>query len=127
MSNGIKRRDFLKVIGVSGAGAAVTGCSPKDAEKLLPYVVPPEDIVPGVSTWYTTVCGECAAGCGVCAMRPSGVTRSDSFSTPLRPPWRICGSPLLISAARTCSNLRSMAALMRAGILPVSRRIPQSV
>ena len=62
MSNGIKRRDFLKVIGVSGAGAA-TACSTGEPEKLLPYVIPPEDIVPGVSTWYTTVCGECAAGC----------------------------------------------------------------
>jgi hypothetical protein len=68
-----------------------------------------------------------AAGCGVLAMRPSGVTRSDSFSTPLRPPWMICGSPLLISAARVCSNLRSMAALMWGGILPWPRGVSQSV
>src|SRR6187549_1355437 len=68
-----------------------------------------------------------ARGCGVCAMRPSGVTRSDSRSTPLRPPWMIPGSPLLISAASVCSNLRSMAALMGAGILPVAPHDPQSV
>ena len=43
-------------------------------------------------------------GCAVCAMRASGVTRRDSFSTPLRPPCRICGSPLLISAASRRSN-----------------------
>src|SRR5688572_9327303 len=60
-----------------------------------------------------------ARGCGVCAICPSGVTRSDSFSTPLRPPWMISGSPLLISAARVCSNLRSMAAFMRGGHLAV--------
>jgi len=71
MSKGIKRRDFLKVIGVSGAGAA-TACSTGEPEKLLPYVIPPEDIVPGVSTWYTTVCGECAAGCGVWARTREG-------------------------------------------------------
>ena len=36
--------------------------------------------------------------------RPPGVTRSDSFSTPLRPPCRICGWPPLISAASRRSN-----------------------
>ena len=65
MSDGIKRRDFLKVLGVTGAGATLTGCSTDTAEKLLPYVVPPEDITPGVSTWYTTVCQECSANCGM--------------------------------------------------------------
>lgn len=65
MSNGIKRRDFLKVLGVGGAGATVTGCSTESVEKLLPYVVPPEEITPGVATWYTTVCGGCDAGCGM--------------------------------------------------------------
>src|SRR4051794_6986940 len=38
----------------------------------------------------------------------------------------IPGSPLFISAASVCSNLRSMATLMGAGILPVPRRVPQS-
>lgn len=65
MSDGIKRRDFLKVLGVGGASAGLAGCSTQSAEKLLPYVVPPEDITPGVATWYTSVCGECAAACGM--------------------------------------------------------------
>ena len=65
MSDGLKRRDFLKVAGVSGAGAGVLGCSTEKVERLLPYVVPPEEITPGVATWYTTVCGECEAGCGM--------------------------------------------------------------
>ncbi len=64
MSEGIKRRDFLKVLGVSGAGAGVLGCSTADVERLIPYVVGPEDVTPGVATWYTSVCGECSAGCG---------------------------------------------------------------
>src|SRR6185436_1616100 len=63
-----------------------------------------------------------ARGCGVCARRPSAVTRSDSFSTPFLPPWTICGSPLLTSAASVCSNLRSMAALMRGRHLAAMRR-----
>jgi molybdopterin-containing oxidoreductase family iron-sulfur binding subunit len=62
--DGILRRDFLKVVGVSGAGA-VAGCSSAEVEHLLPYVVAPEEITPGVATWYATVCGGCASGCGM--------------------------------------------------------------
>jgi anaerobic selenocysteine-containing dehydrogenase/Fe-S-cluster-containing dehydrogenase component len=65
MTDGIKRRDFLKVIGAGGAGASVFGCTTERVEKLLPFVVPDEDITPGVATWYASVCGECPAGCGV--------------------------------------------------------------
>lgn len=65
MSDGIKRRDFLKVVGAGGAGASMFGCTTEGVEKLLPYVVPDEEITPGVSTWYSSVCGECPAGCGV--------------------------------------------------------------
>jgi len=64
-TDGIKRRDFLKVLGVSGAGATLAGCSTEGAERLLPYVVLPEEITPGVATWYTTVCDGCSAQCGM--------------------------------------------------------------
>ncbi len=64
MGNGIERRNFLKVLGITGAGAAVTGCG-TGPEKLIPYVIPSEDIVPGISTWYRTTCRECPAGCGM--------------------------------------------------------------
>ena len=63
MTDGIKRRDFLKVLGVTGASATLTGCS--EPERLLPYVVAPDEITPGVATWYTTVCGGCSAQCGM--------------------------------------------------------------
>jgi molybdopterin-containing oxidoreductase family iron-sulfur binding subunit len=61
----MKRRDFLKVIGVSGAGVATVGCSTQHVDKLIPYVVPPEDVVPGTATYYTSTCRECPAGCGI--------------------------------------------------------------
>ena len=65
MSDGMKRRDFLKVVGVSGAGVATVGCSTQHVDKLIPYVIPPEDIVPGTATYYTSTCRECPAGCGL--------------------------------------------------------------
>ena len=66
MSDGLKRRDFLKVVGVGGrTGATVAGCSTDKVERLIPYVVPPEEITPGVATWYASTCGECASGCGI--------------------------------------------------------------
>ena len=65
MSDGFGRRDFLKVLGAGGTGAAVAGCSTQQVERLIPYVTPPEEITPGVATWYATTCGECSGGCGV--------------------------------------------------------------
>ncbi len=61
------RRDFIKTLTAGTAGAAAASCAPVDGGKLIPYLVPPNDIVPGVPTWYATACRECPAGCGVLA------------------------------------------------------------
>ncbi|HLG23196.1 MAG TPA: molybdopterin-dependent oxidoreductase [Candidatus Manganitrophaceae bacterium] len=61
----IDRREFLKILGAGGATAALVGCSAEPPEKLIPYLIPPEDVVPGVAVWYATVCGECPSGCGM--------------------------------------------------------------
>ncbi len=60
----LDRRDFLKLVGVGVAGAAA-GCAAPPAEKLIPYLVAPEDILPGVPYFYATACRECPAGCGM--------------------------------------------------------------
>ncbi len=57
------RRDFLKLVGIGVAGTA-TGCGQPPAERLIPYLVAPEDILPGVPYWYASTCRECPAGCG---------------------------------------------------------------
>ena len=64
-TDGVKRREFLKVLGATGAAATMVGCSSDKVEKLIPYVVSPDNTVPGVSTYYATTCRECAAGCGL--------------------------------------------------------------
>ena len=48
------RRDFFKMVGVSGA-AGLTACDVKTpVEQVLPYVVQPEQITPGVPTFFAT-------------------------------------------------------------------------
>jgi molybdopterin-containing oxidoreductase family iron-sulfur binding subunit len=66
MSEGMNRRKFLRVLSVTGGGAAaMSGCSTERVEKLIPYLVPIEDQVPGVATYYASTCRDCNAGCGV--------------------------------------------------------------
>jgi len=65
MAKRMDRRRFLKVLGVTGGGAAATGCSTGTPEKLIPYLVPPENQIPGIATYYATTCRECPAGCGM--------------------------------------------------------------
>ena len=67
----MNRREFFKVITTTGAAAAAGGCQ-QAAEKILPLVVPNEQIVPGVASWFSTVCRECPAGCGVIARNREG-------------------------------------------------------
>ncbi len=67
----MNRRDFFKIVGVSGAAAATAGCQ-QPVEHILPLVVPNEQLVPGVAAWFATVCRECPAGCGVLARNREG-------------------------------------------------------
>jgi molybdopterin-containing oxidoreductase family iron-sulfur binding subunit len=72
--NGVKRREFLKVLGVGTAATTMVGCTSERVEKLIPYLVSPDQTVPGVSTYYATTCRECPAGCGVIAETRDGRT-----------------------------------------------------
>ena len=69
--SGIDRRSFFRIVAASGAATAAAGCGPT-AEKLYPYVSPPENIVPGVGVHFATVCRECSTGCGVLAKNRDG-------------------------------------------------------
>ncbi len=77
--SGFTRRSFFKIVATSGAAVAAGGCG-NDVnelvgnipEKLIPYVVPPDNIVPGVAAYFSTVCRECPAGCGLVAKNRDG-------------------------------------------------------
>lgn len=64
----MKRRDFLKYIGVGGAGGALGFIFGKVSKppvgKLMPYLIPDPDIIPGLANWYAGLCTHCSAGCG---------------------------------------------------------------
>src|SRR5210317_1996792 len=47
------RRDFLKFVGFSTAAASLAACE-GPVVKSIPYVVQPEEIVPGVANYYAT-------------------------------------------------------------------------
>ena len=59
----LDRRDFLKVVGLSAGAAATVACDPPD--KLVPYVIQPEAITPGIAVDYASTCQECPVGCGL--------------------------------------------------------------
>lgn len=47
------RRDFLKFLGFSVAAATIAACE-APVTKAVPYVVKPENVTPGVPTWYAS-------------------------------------------------------------------------
>ena len=64
-----QRRDFLKVLGWSGASASVAACGftsvDSGVETVKSYVNPEDFNVPGVGIYYASTCTQCEAGCGV--------------------------------------------------------------
>ena len=66
------RRAFLKLAGFTLGGAALSGCTRGREEKLIPYLVKPEEITPGRSYWYASTCGACTASCGILTKNRDG-------------------------------------------------------
>lgn len=60
----IERREFLKLMGAS-LMLGTLGCARKPVEKIIPYVNQPEELTPGVASWYSSTCAGCCAGCGL--------------------------------------------------------------
>lgn len=63
----VTRRNFLKLMAVSGAGTvAFAGCAiPEQELAIQAPVAPPEDLLQGFDAWYATQCSQCSAGCGL--------------------------------------------------------------
>jgi anaerobic selenocysteine-containing dehydrogenase len=69
----ISRRDFLKRIGLTGAGVAASSLFFPD------LMAVPEDVLdraargPGIESWVNTVCGQCYGGCGIMVRLIDGI------------------------------------------------------
>lgn len=72
MSGKMNRRDFLKALGVGGAGMSLAACDmpttvtlEEGKEEVVSYLMPEEYVIPGVGVWFASTCTQCASGCGV--------------------------------------------------------------
>jgi anaerobic selenocysteine-containing dehydrogenase len=71
----MKRRTFLQLSGMAAASSVLAGCR-KGNEKLIPFLVPPEDgAIPGKADYYASTCRQCPAGCGLLARVSAGRVR----------------------------------------------------
>jgi len=68
----MNRRDFLRTLGVTGAGAFLVGCE-QGPTKMYSRVVPTDDnVLPGEALSIPTTCTECPAACGIIAKIRNG-------------------------------------------------------
>jgi len=65
----MNRRDFVRLVGWASGASLLGSCDlTRDTEKLIPYLIPPDDgVIPGKAVYYSTTCTECPAGCGISA------------------------------------------------------------
>ncbi|MDP6936531.1 MAG: 4Fe-4S dicluster domain-containing protein, partial [Candidatus Marinimicrobia bacterium] len=63
-SMGFSRRSFLKLAGFS-FGAFMVACSKTPVQKAIPFLIQPEEVLPGKATWYASTSFACSSGCAV--------------------------------------------------------------
>ena len=62
---GINRREVLKIMAASAAMAGLSACTKLPTEKIVPYVRPPEEIIPGKPLFYATSMPQSGVGTGL--------------------------------------------------------------
>ena len=60
----IDRRDFLKIAGLTAGAAATVACR-EPVHKIIPYLNQPDEVTPGIATYYNSTCRECVGACGI--------------------------------------------------------------
>ncbi len=73
----MKRRNFLKLIGAVSSATFLPSCSgEKNSDKLISYLVPPEEgIIPGEASFAPSTCTECPAHCGIMVKSIDGLPK----------------------------------------------------
>ena len=78
---GLDRREFVKLLGASLALGGLSGCMRRTQGKIVPYVTPPEDALPGIPEYYAT------------AIPVEGFARGILVESNLGRPTKIEGNP----------------------------------
>jgi MoCo/4Fe-4S cofactor protein with predicted Tat translocation signal len=79
---GVHRRDVLKWMAASAALAGLSGCTKMPEQKIVPYVRPPEEIIPGKPLSYAT------------SMTMGGVATGVLVESNMGRPTKVEGNPL---------------------------------
>jgi molybdopterin-containing oxidoreductase family iron-sulfur binding subunit len=77
----VSRREFLKLMGASLALAGLNACTNQPREKIVPYVRPPEEVIPGKPLFFAT------------AMPLGGFARGVLVESHMGRPTKIEGNP----------------------------------
>ena len=77
----ISRRDALRLLGVSLALGGAAACARQPAEKIVPYVRPPEEVIPGRPLFFAT------------AMTLGGFARGVLVESHMGRPTKVEGNP----------------------------------
>jgi molybdopterin-containing oxidoreductase family iron-sulfur binding subunit len=80
--DGLDRRELFKYVGASLALAGATACTRQPAEKIVPYVRQPEEIIPGKPLFYAT------------AMSVGGLATGLLVESHMGRPTKVEGNPL---------------------------------
>ena len=80
--NGVPRRDVLKWMAASAALAGLSGCTKMPEQKIVPYVRPPEEMIPGKPLFYAT------------SMTMGGVATGILVESNMGRPTKVEGNPL---------------------------------
>jgi MoCo/4Fe-4S cofactor protein with predicted Tat translocation signal len=81
-NGGVHRRDVLKWMAASAALAGLAGCTKMPEQKIVPYVRPPEEIIPGRPLFYAT------------SMTMGGVATGILVESNMGRPTKVEGNPL---------------------------------
>jgi MoCo/4Fe-4S cofactor protein with predicted Tat translocation signal len=81
-NDGVHRRDVLKWMAASAALAGLAGCTKMPEQKIVPYVRPPEEIIPGRPLFYAT------------SMTMGGVATGILVESNMGRPTKVEGNPL---------------------------------
>ncbi len=113
---GVSRRRFLALMGASMALVGLNGCSRRPTEKIVPYVIQPEQLVPGKALQYASAMPLAGYGKGVIVDQQMG--RAIKVEGNPKHPSTLGGTDVFMQAGplALCDPDRSQVAVNRGNV-----------